>query len=71
MSWGASEWASEQMSAAERTSEVSSAERANEFSVRANEQMAQFSMRQFLFISTQYAWMKKAPEANFKTPQHL
>ena len=58
--------AREQMSAAERASEVSSAERANEFSVRANEQMAQFSMRQLLFISTQYAWMKKAFGAIFK-----
>ena len=44
------ECASEQMSAAERASEVSSAERANEFAVRANEQMAQYSMRQFPFI---------------------
>ena len=59
------------MSAAERASEVSSAERANEFAVRANEQMAQYSMRQFLFISTRYVWMKKALGANFNTPTIL
>ena len=39
MSSGASEWASEQMSAAERPSEVSGAERANEGAVQAKERV--------------------------------
>ena len=63
-----SERASKQMSKAERASEVSSAERENEFAVRANEQMAQYYMRQYPFIFTQYAWMKKALGENFITP---
>ena len=46
MSSGASEWVNEQMSAAER---ASSAEQANEWAMRANEQteeqMAQYSTR--------------------------
>ena len=62
---------SEQMSAAECASEVSSAERANEFAVQADKQMAQYAMRSFLFIFTQYALMKKALGANFNTPHHF
>ena len=44
------------MSAAERTSEASSAEQANEWAVQANERaeerMAQYSTRQFYITST-------------------
>ena len=56
MSSGASEWARERMSAAERASEASIAEQANEWAVKANkqteEQMAQYSMHRFLSHST-------------------
>ena len=47
------------MSAAERASKASSAEQANEWAVRANEQadkqMAQYSTRRFHIVSTQSA----------------
>ena len=53
-----SEWADKRMSAAERASDASIAELANEWAERVNEQaeermqMAQYSMRPFQIIST-------------------
>ena len=53
-----SEWADKRMSAAERASDASIAELANEWAERVNEraeermQMAQYSTRQFKIIST-------------------
>ena len=63
VSSGVSERAFEWMSAAERAREVSSAEQANEWAVRANarmeERMTQYSTRRFPLI-----WNRCAEEAN-------
>ena len=55
MGWGASKRANERMSTAERASEASSAEQANEWAMRANEWMAQYSTRRLHTILTHCA----------------